>query len=189
MKCRQILGVGLMALLAIAGVAAETVNYTYDTAGRVTAVNYGFGRITTYSYDATGNLLRTSDTVVTDTDNDGMADAWELAFFGNRDRDGTGDFDTDGMSDVAEFLAGTLPNNASSLLRLEQTVTNTLVQTTVSWQSVGGKTYRVQFKNSLSDPGWNDLPGDVTASGAISLKTDTTTVGQPQRFYRVQVVP
>jgi hypothetical protein len=59
----------------------------------------------------------------------------------------------------------------------------------VSWLSVSGKTYRVQFRNSLADPGWNDLPGDVTAMGATTSKTDTTTAGQSQRFYRVQVVP
>jgi len=30
-----------------------------------------------------------------------------MAFFSTLDRDGTGDFDRDGLSDRAEFLAGT----------------------------------------------------------------------------------
>ena len=32
-----------------------------------------------------------------------MTDAWELSFFGDLTRDGTGDFDSDGMNDLAEF--------------------------------------------------------------------------------------
>ncbi|WP_428623320.1 putative Ig domain-containing protein [Sedimenticola sp.] len=44
-----------------------------------------------------------------DTDGDGMADAWELAHFGNLDRDGTGDFDGDGTSDLQEYLDGSDP--------------------------------------------------------------------------------
>ncbi len=39
-----------------------------------------------------------------DTDRDGMPDVWELATFGNLDRDGLGDFDGDGYTDIEEFL-------------------------------------------------------------------------------------
>ncbi len=39
-----------------------------------------------------------------DTDHDGMADEWERAAFGNLSRDGTGDADEDGYTDVEEFL-------------------------------------------------------------------------------------
>ena len=175
--------------LLVTAVTAGVVTYSYDSAGRLIAANYGAGKSATFQYDATGNLLRSADTLIVDSDNDGMDDAWELLHFMDLSRDGAGDFDQDGMSDLAEFLAGTLPNVSSSLLRLLQTVTNTLVQTTVNWQSISGKTYRVQFKNSLDDSGWNDLPGDVTATGATASKTDTTSIGQSQRFYRVQVVP
>ncbi len=44
-----------------------------------------------------------------DTDGDGMDDDWELANFGTLDRDGTGDYDGDGISDLDEFLNGTDP--------------------------------------------------------------------------------
>ncbi len=39
-----------------------------------------------------------------DSDKDGMADYWELKYFGNLDRDGNGDFDGDGVSDRDEYL-------------------------------------------------------------------------------------
>lgn len=45
----------------------------------------------------------------TDNDNDGMDDLWELEFFGNLDRDGSGDFDEDGYSDLTEFQNGSSP--------------------------------------------------------------------------------
>jgi hypothetical protein len=44
-----------------------------------------------------------------DTDGDGMADAWEMAYFGTLARDGTGDYDGDGISDLKEYLNGTNP--------------------------------------------------------------------------------
>ena len=44
-----------------------------------------------------------------DSDGDGMVDAWELAHFGTLARDGTGDFDGDGVSDLQEHLARTDP--------------------------------------------------------------------------------
>ncbi|MCG8314082.1 MAG: dockerin type I domain-containing protein [Pseudomonadales bacterium] len=44
-----------------------------------------------------------------DVDFDNMSDAWEMQYFGNLDRDGTGDFDGDGKSDKDEFLDGTDP--------------------------------------------------------------------------------
>ncbi|MFZ5571308.1 MAG: carboxypeptidase regulatory-like domain-containing protein [Thermodesulfobacteriota bacterium] len=47
-----------------------------------------------------------------DSDGDGMADSWELAHFGTLDRDGSGDFDGDGISDLDEFLNGTDPGRS-----------------------------------------------------------------------------
>ena len=40
-----------------AGLAAQTVNYTYDEAGRLTRVSYPNGATITYTYDTAGNLL------------------------------------------------------------------------------------------------------------------------------------
>ncbi|HYG22220.1 MAG TPA: RHS repeat domain-containing protein [Verrucomicrobiae bacterium] len=178
---------GLLAVMTVA--AAEFATFTYDTAGRLIAINHGSGKGRTYQYDVTGNLKRATDVVTADGDGDGMANAWELLYFKTTARDGTGDFDEDGFSDLAEFLAGTNPDDSESLLRMERSVTKTVLQTTVRWNSVSGKTYRVQFKAGLSDIGWNDLPGLVVAAGTNSTKVDITTPGAIQRFYRVEVLP
>lgn len=49
-----------------------------------------------------------------DEDEDGMGDAWENTHFTNTSRDGTGDFDLDGLTDAQEYSLGTLPKVADS---------------------------------------------------------------------------
>jgi|GEM_PF-7122381 len=49
-----------------------------------------------------------------DDDHDGMLDGWELTHFGTMVRDGTLDYDFDGVSDLREFLDQTDPTNFSS---------------------------------------------------------------------------
>ena len=49
-----------------------------------------------------------------DTDLDGLDDAWETSEFGDLSRDGSGDADDDGLSDLDEYLLGTDPNVADT---------------------------------------------------------------------------
>jgi YD repeat-containing protein len=46
-----------MHVVAAGGLAAQTVNYTYDAAGRLTSVSYPNGTTITYTYDPAGDLL------------------------------------------------------------------------------------------------------------------------------------
>jgi hypothetical protein len=120
----------------------------------------------------------------TDSDGDGMDDEWEVAYFGNLARDGTGDFDGDGQTDLAEFLAGTDPTNTGSILRVVSLTSPAGGATTIYWSSVPGKSYRVQYKNEVDDANWTDLPGTVVASNTASSKEDPAPSGT-HRFYRV----
>jgi hypothetical protein len=54
----------------------------------------------------------------------------------------------------------------------------------LEWSSVAGKTYRVDFKNSLSAPAWQQLGGIISATGPSSSATDNSA-GGASRFYRV----
>jgi hypothetical protein len=60
---------------------------------------------------------------------------------------------------------------------------------TVGWFAEAGKSYRLQYKASLTALTWSDLEGDVTAFGRIASKTDNTITGADQRFYRVIELP
>ncbi|OQX00412.1 MAG: hypothetical protein BWK80_61845 [Desulfobacteraceae bacterium IS3] len=66
-----------------------------------------------------GTLSASRNAVITitraDSDKDGMADYWELKYFGNLYRDGNGDFDGDGVSDRDEYLTdGAAPPNVTT---------------------------------------------------------------------------
>jgi uncharacterized delta-60 repeat protein len=62
--------------------------------------------------------------------------------------------------------------------------------TTLTVRLVPGTMNRVQYKNSLHDPVWIDLPGDLTANEPNGLidKLDAQYPGR-QRFYRVLLLP
>jgi parallel beta-helix repeat protein/YD repeat-containing protein len=49
-----------------------------------------------------------------DSDADGIPDYWELKWFGNLSRDGSGDFDDDGLTDLEEFNNNTNPLSKDS---------------------------------------------------------------------------
>jgi hypothetical protein len=167
---------------------AGNIAFTYDGAGRLSRADFAANKSIAYTYDKAGNLLQRAFSVgaVSDTDGDGLDDAWEIQYFGNLSRNGTGDFDGDGLSDLNEFLAGTDPTNSASTLRI--TGASRLPNPTIQWQSVPGKQYRVQFKNSLSDSAWTDISGDVTATGSTAAKVDNTQ-SAAARFYRVMLAP
>lgn len=55
-------------------------------------------------------------------DSDGLLDEWERTHFGNLNRNGSDDFDSDGYSNLAEYCAGTDPRLAESNLTLRITL-------------------------------------------------------------------
>ena len=52
-----------------------------------------------------------------DEDGDGMSDGWEIRWFGALARDGRGDGDGDGYTDLGEFLNGTCPSGKEDGVR------------------------------------------------------------------------
>jgi hypothetical protein len=63
-----------------------------------------------------------SPAIENDSDNDGMDDDWETKYFGALHRDGSGDFDGDGITDLEEFRLGTHPQIKAGDLNLEGVV-------------------------------------------------------------------
>ncbi len=57
---RKYLAFFVFAILCVisAQVAADTVTYTYDNAGRLTKADYGSGKGITYTYDKAGNITK-----------------------------------------------------------------------------------------------------------------------------------
>ena len=56
----------------------------------------------------------------------------------------------------------------------------------VSWSSIPGTSYRVQYTDDLAAPGWSNAVPDLVAQGSMLTYTNG---GGGQRFFRVEVVP
>ena len=147
-----------------------------------------------FSSDLTENDFNNNRDVIVlrleagDTDGDGLPDDWELAYFGTLERDGSGDFDGDGHTDLQEFLAGTDPTNTGSILRV-LTITSLSGNTTILWSATPGRSYQVQFKSNVTDVGWTDVPGVTIATGSIASRLDSLGGSGGNKFYRVVLVP
>jgi choice-of-anchor C domain-containing protein len=64
--------------------------------------------------NAAGSITSSVVNVQFDTDNNGLADSWERAYFGAIGQDPNADSDGDGVSNFDEYLEGTNPTNAAS---------------------------------------------------------------------------
>jgi len=66
-------------------------------------------------------------------------------------------------------------------------ITNSGSDVTLTWQSVPGWNYRLQYKTSFAAPDWTDVSGDVAATGISASKV--TGIFEAARFYRVKWLP
>jgi hypothetical protein len=132
-------------------------------------------------------------TVLLDLDRDGMADIWETNYFGsvnttNNPNNATEDPDGDGMINRDEFVAGTNPTNALSVLKLALTITNNAMLQFVAQTNIG---YSVQFRTNITSIAWNSL----TNIPAHTSQMRTVLIHAPypapdlERYYRVVTPP
>lgn len=135
----------------------------------------------TLTWDALALPAGTADP---DADEDGMDDAWEITNFGGASVANGGpddDWDVDGMVNLHEFLAGTVPTNAASLLTLEGLVSGA-TDTIIQWQAVSGKNYSLLYTASLAD-GWTTNTTGI--AGVEPSCVHTAAVTGTENFFKV----
>lgn len=96
---------------------------------------------------------------------DGLPDDWQRAFFGNNSGSwpsALADTDGDGFDNRTEFLAGTNPASALSVLRLN--IDGTEQGWRVGWNTTPGLVYRLQSSTDFDN--WSDVGGYRFAAGS-----------------------
>ena len=58
----------------------------------------------------------------------------------------------------------------------------------ITWSSVAGQSYRLQYQDSLNSASWTEAPLDIPATGPTTTTTNAVN-GAAARFYRLRVVP
>lgn len=94
------------------------------------------------------------------------------------------DTDGDGLTDLAEQIAGTDPQNPESVLRITELADG---NRSIVWESVPGITYQVLSTTNVSLPPAPISP-PIQASEALTAYYDDLPDAR-QKFYRVQVLP
>jgi hypothetical protein len=138
------------------------------------------------------NLLAPGSNVIfhgnysfTDANSNNIPDPWEVTFFGGAlsNRTVLTDTDKDGMSDYAEFIAGTDPNNPLPSFRVTATrLTNGTVR--LEWPTAPGFSYRVQ--TSTNATAWSPSGGWLLATGQTNNQIVTPLSNGRANLFRVE---
>lgn len=130
---------------------------------------------------------------ITDIDQNGLPDGWEIQNFGAMGANPVADADLDGTGNLLEYLAGTNPNSASSVFRPQGAYGDSLFQMPVP--TVSGRNYQIWASRDLQS--WtlqSTLIGDDTAQ---LFEFDETTItsgplhssSHPSNyFFRIQIL-
>lgn len=164
-------------------------------------------------HDADGNVLAGTATAgelhvmppAPDMDSDGLDDDWEVDYFQSTTADGEDDDDGDGASNRHEFLAGTDPTSADSLLFVRRIDADAGadgdrrdMDIVLEWDGRADREYEIHWSDGPlgSDMTWrpvynpniprNDGRLQWTDNGTRTLRAPTA-VGE--RFYRIMVKP
>ena len=161
-------------------------------------VNMITGQMSGYAWSANCGWISLSNAVAyvqTDTISpgavapDGLPIAWLLINFGTTNVNANADPTGKGMTIGQDYLAGTDPNNANSVLRITaEGFAPGGTSAALTWNSVATRYYYIQKTLSLGSPVWTDSGlGLITPDGASTART-FSDANAPMRFYRVQAV-
>lgn len=132
--------------------------------------------------------IQVNDPWTTDTDGDGMPDAWEYQYFGGlTNADPNADSDGDGQLNWAHYISGTDPTNPASFFRLEYAGSDSSF--TLRLNSVSNRVYTIQQATDLELADWVNWHTGIVGNGAALELPETNPVAPG--FFRagVRLVP
>jgi hypothetical protein len=152
------------------------------------------GKFSGYAYSANCGWISLSNALaLVQTDSiqqgplapNGLPIPWLVQNFGTTNVNANADSDLDGQSNLQEYLAGTNPNNAASVLRITSITrgTPTLTYATLQWTSVPTRFYVLQERTSLTGGAWADYI-NFPVAGWNNVGFDD--FNNPNDFFRVR---
>ena len=169
--------------------ATASWQFTYDTGNRLTEARSDSTRIS-YVFSPSGALIGRIRSAFSDEDEDGLDDNWERQHFQSTDPDGSADADGDGATDAHEFMAGTDPTSASSVLKIHSStvVDQETRSVLIVWQSVPGARYRILATTRMTGEAWIELAPEITAVEDSSSFIDPNQDKPASKYYRVELI-
>jgi len=124
-----------------------------------------------------------------DADGDGLPDAWEILYFGSiQNASPTDDPDGDRMTNLQEWLAGTVPTNALSRFQFSTVVRQPDGRAVLSWPSVDGRTYSLAWSTNVGITGsFSVLNASIPATPPINTYTDSMHTNSSRGFYQLRL--
>ena len=126
-----------------------------------------------------------------DSDADGLPDDWEDARFGSLVPTAQEDSDMDGLSNRAEWIAGTDPRRADSTLVIRWVKRDASGVTALAFQHNAARRYAIEYSSDLTS--WTRIENPALSfysePGVASWRDDGSQTGgvASPRFYRVSV--
>jgi hypothetical protein len=148
----------------------------------------------TSDVDTNNNTSSFAASLWIDSDGDGIPDNWMIQYFGHatgqaadlsRAQD---DADGDGVSNLAEYLAGTSPKDRHSYLSVTGIGIGGTNGVQIAWSSASNKLYSLQRAVALGGVlGFTNIAEHILSTPPENLYLDTSATNSPRLFYRVRV--
>jgi len=139
----------------------------------------GFADFTTGTYS-----IVVHEAPIPDADGDGMADAWEILWFGNTNQSAGEDFDNDGLDNIDEYLLGTDPTDPDSTFRISSMSCNGGV-VSLSFDAQPFRCYGLDSCTNLYSGTWQRV-ATITNLQSAGPRLMIQTNQSPCVFYRVR---
>ncbi len=133
------------------------------------------------------NTIAPAEEPKSDSDGDGLPDAWELAVGLNPNSAADADEDSDGdaHTNIEEFIAGTNPRDPKSRLKFES-ITADPSGVLISFTAAADKSYSVQAASDPASGVWQTLENIEPQTTTRMVEVgDTISRNNSKRFYRI----
>jgi hypothetical protein len=124
-----------------------------------------------------------------DGNSDGIPDSWQTTYFvslASTNAAPGADPDGDGANNFAEYLAGTVPTNDSSVLGVASIA---FVGTTFQMgiPTISNRYYQIQWADNLLNPEWMGFTNAFPGTGGTFYVADAVGANILLRYYRAQI--